>query len=331
LGDNVKVASSRSNLFVNFTLANSAVLQESNGVEILFDTDGDPATGVLLHGIGVEWRWLAGSRIGYRYVADSTNSFTTFSHSAIQLKACPVHDSATFEISVLRENTNATLFSVAVTHNGALRGVVSAPYSNYQPIKNTDAQRHVYADVCTVGYNVLVNRLFQASYGDTMLAELAALQPDVICFSEIYNKTAAETLARVTNALPYMSHAVGSRDEFIVSRYPITWTNIGHQFVLGRVQSPSAGVDFIACSAHLTCCANPSARAAELSGLKSAIQALRSGSVPSIPTSIPIVLIGDLNLVSFDSTAFASFRNGLQLTHLHPLHLDLFEDSTWRD
>jgi len=330
LGSNVKVATSRSNLFVSFTLSNAAVLQESSGVEILFDTDGDPATGAPLHGIGVERRWFAGSRVGHKYTDNTTNAFTTFTHSAIQLKACPVYDSATFEISVLRENTNAPIFSVAVTHNGVLCGVATAPYSDQQPFRNIGAQRHTYADVRAVGYNVRVNRLFQTYYGDTMLAELSTLQPDVICFSEIYNRTAAQTLARVTNSLPYMSHAVGSDDEFIVSRYPITWTNIGYQFVLGRVQSTSAGVDFVACSVHLSCCANPSARASELSGLKSAIQAIRAGSYP-VPTNIPIMLIGDLNLVSFDSASFTSFRNELEFTHLHPLQRDSFEDFTWRD
>ena len=174
-GDEVKVATTRSNLFVYFTLPNAVVFQEGSGVEIFFDTDGDPATGAPLHGIGVERRWLAGSRLGHKYTGKSTDAFTTFTHSAVQLKACPVHDSATFEISVLRENMIAPMLSVAVTHNGVLRGVVTITYSNHQPIKNTDAQRHAYTDVRAVGYNVLSDGLFQTNRGDTMLVELATL------------------------------------------------------------------------------------------------------------------------------------------------------------
>ena len=329
-GDEVKVATTRSNLFVYFTLPNAVVFQEGSGVEIFFDTDGDPATGAPFHGIGVERRWLAGSRLGLKYTGNSTDAFTTFTHSAVQLKACPVHDSATFEISVLRENMIAPMLSVAVTHNGVLREVVTITYSNHQPIKNTDAQRHAYTDVRAVGYNVLSDGLFQTNRGDTMLVELATLQPDVICFSEIYSHTAAQIVAQVASALPSMGYAVGSYDEFIVSRYPITWSNVGRGFVLGRVQSSSAGVDFIACSVHLTCCARPAARASELSGLKEIILQIRSGSYPSIPTNIPIALVGDFNLVNFDTAAFTPFRNDLQLTHLHPLHLDSFEDYTWR-
>ena len=335
-GDEVKVATTRSNLFVYFTLPNAVVFQEGSGVEIFFDTDGDPATGAPLHGIGVERRWLAGSRLGHKYTGNSTDAFTTFTHSEVQLKACPVHDSATFEISVLRENMIAPMLSVAVTHNGVLRGVVTITYSNHQPIKNTDAQRHGYTDVRTVGYNVRSDGLFQTNPGDTMLVELSALQPDVICFSEIYNRTALQTLARVTTTLPYMAHAVDNlnqpmfRDVQIVSRYPITWTNKGEAFVLGRIQSSSAGVDFIACSSHLKSRAEPAWRARQLAALKSVLQAIRGGFYPTIPTNIPIVLIGDLNLVNFDTAAFTPFRNDLQLTHLHPLHLDSFEDYTWR-
>ena len=335
-GNEVKVATTRSNLFVCFTLPNAVVFQEGSGVEIFFDTDGDPATGAPLHGIGVERRWLAGSRLGHKYTGNSTDAFTTFTHSEVQLKACPVHDSAAFEISVLRENMIAPMLSVAVTHNGVLRGVVTITYSNHQPIKNTDAQRHAYTDVRAVGYNVLSDGLFQTNRGDTMLVELSALQPDVICFSEIYNRTAQQTLARVTTALPYMAHAVDNlnqpmfRDVQIISRYPITWTNAGEAFVLGRIQSSSAGVDFIACSSHLKCCAAPAWRASQLAALKSVLQAIRGGFYPTIPTNIPIVLIGDLNLVNFDTAAFTPFRNDLQLTHLHPLHLDSFEDYTWR-
>lgn len=327
-GDEVKVATTRSNLFVYFTLPNAVVFQEGSGVEIFFDADGDPTTGAPFHGIGVERRWLAGSRIGHKYMGPGSDSYTTFNHSAIELKQCPVHDSARFEISIRRENSSATTFSVAVTYNGALRGVVTARYANQQPVKKTDPQRHAYADVRAVGYNVLWDGLFQTNLGDVMLAELAALQPDVICFNEI-TRTAAQTLARVASALPYMSHAVGSYDEFMVSRFPITWSNVGRGFVLGRVQSSSAGVDFIACSVHLTCCTNSAARASELSGLKEIISQIRSGSYPSIPTNIPIVLVGDFNLVNFDTPAFTSFQNDLRLTHLHPLHLDSFRDYTW--
>lgn len=327
VGTPVKVVTSRSNIFVYFSLSNPTVLQQASGIEVLFDTDGDSATGASLHGIGVERQWLAGSRVGYKYTNGATN---TFSHAEIQLKSCPVHDSTTFEISIKRENTNAQQLSVAVTHNSNLLSVVTIPYSDQQPIRAENAVRHPFTQVRAIGYNVLFDTLFQSNQGDTMLAELSTLQPDVICFSEIYKHTAAQTLARVTNALPQMGYAVGTYDEFIVSRYPITWTHIGNQFVLGRVQSAAAGVDFIACSAHLTCCTNFPARAGQLSGLKSALQAIRSGSNSTIPTNIPIVLIGDLNLVSFDSPAFGSFRSDLQLTHLQPLQLDTFEDFTWR-
>ena len=45
------------------------MLQDASSVVVYHDTDGDPSTGLSVHGLGAEIRWGAGLRSGASYTA----------------------------------------------------------------------------------------------------------------------------------------------------------------------------------------------------------------------------------------------------------------------
>jgi exonuclease III len=321
-------------IYLRIRLPEPVVLQDNSGVVIYYDTDGDAATGLPAHGMGAEIRWNAGGRSGTAYTTgpDGLTS-RTVRHPDLQLRAAPVLDSTDFEVSILRAVTGGGTCRVAVEWNGQLLGAVSADYHGEPMVRSVSAARAEYTDLRLLAYNVL-NDGFPASNTrrPRFFAEFAALQPDIICFTEIYNHTAEGTRARVAEVLPYMLHASGdgSWDCRMVSRHPIVFSETSDRFHAGRVRSGDGSIDVMVITAHLSCCSNDGARAGELAAMTNFIARLRSGQLAGVPVDLPVILAGDLNLVRRDATAFLALQQDTGLRPLPALHLDAMEDYTWR-
>jgi endonuclease/exonuclease/phosphatase family metal-dependent hydrolase len=185
-----------------------------------------------------------------------------------------------------------------------------------------------------LAYNVLADDLLDRPEKKArFLAEFAALQPDVICLTEIYRHSAEATRARVAEALPYMLHASGdgSTDSRIVSRHPIIFSEPNGSFHAARVRSEDRAIDVMVITAHLRCCSRDDIRADQLAAIESFAARLRAGQLEAVPADLPLILAGDLNLVRRDTAAFLALQQSTGLRPLPALHLDAMEDYTWRD
>jgi endonuclease/exonuclease/phosphatase (EEP) superfamily protein YafD len=314
----------------------AAVLQADSGVSVYIDADGNPATGLSRPPVGAEFRWDAGVRRGVAFTAEGDFA-RSIRYTDLEWISAPVMDSSEFEISMRRQDAVATSCTVMVERNSVILGVASAPYGSKTFERNVSPARSVHADFRLMTYNVLNDDLLDdPDKKDRFLAEFAELQPDVICFTEVYYHSAEDVRIRVAEALPYMTEASGdgSWDSRIVSRYPIVFAQSLGRFGrshAARVRSADGSVDQMVITAHFSCCSASDSRRTEMSDISTFIARLRSGEFPGVPLDLPVILAGDLNLVRHDAANFANFQNVTALRPLRAIHLDRNEDYTWRN
>ena len=311
----------------------AAVLQADSGVSVYIDADGNPATGLSRPPVGAEFRWDAGVRRGVAFTAEGDFA-RSIRYTDLEWISAPIMDSSEFEISMRRQDAVATSCTVMVERNGVILGVASAPYGSKTFERSVSPARSAHADFRLMTYNVLNDDLLDdPDKKDRFLAEFAELQPDVICFTEVYYHSAADVRLRVAEALPYMTEASGdgSLDSRIVSRYPIVFAQSLGRSHAARVRSADGSVDQMVITAHFSCCSASGSRRAEMSDISTFIARLRSGELPGVPPDLPVILAGDLNLVRDDAANFADFQNVVALRPLRAMHLDRNEDYTWRN
>jgi len=309
------------------------VLQSGSGVSFYIDADGNPSTGLARHPVGAEFRWDAGARSGVAFTAEGETE-RSIRHTDLDWISAPVMDSAEFEISLRRANSSAGSLSVLVEHNSSVLGTASASYGTKTFQRSVSPDRSPHADFRLVAYNVLMDDLLdRPDKKDRFLEEFSRLQPDVICFTEVYYHTAEEVRVRVAEALPYMTDASGddSWDSRIVSRYPIVFEKANGSFHCARVRSDSGEIDMMVLTAHLRCCDRSDIRGGEFDAMSDFIARLRSGEFDDVPADLPVILAGDLNLVRDDAANFSGFQNATGLRPVRALHLDRNEDYTWRN
>jgi len=333
---NVRLFAAADRIHIYIRLESAVVLQAGSGVSFYLDTDNNAATGYLKLPVGAEYFWDAGARSGVAYNAAGQIE-RTITHTDLEWISAPVMDSPEFEISMRRENLAAEGCAVLVERNGVALGTASASYAGRVVPRSVSPSRPPHTDFRLMAYNVLNDDLLDDPIKkDRFLAEFDVLQPDVICFTEVYNHTAEDVRARVAEALPYMTETSGdgSWDSRIVSRYPIVFAqSLG---VLGRshaarVRSADGSVDQMVITAHFSCCSASGNRRAEMSDISTFINGLRSGELTGVPPDLPVILAGDLNLVRNDAANFANFQNSSGLRPLRAMHLDRNEEYTWRN
>jgi endonuclease/exonuclease/phosphatase family metal-dependent hydrolase len=328
----VRVFCTADRVHIYIRLESAVVLQAGSDVSVYLDADGDPGTGLSRPPVGAEFRWDAGLRTGVAFTAAGEVA-RTIRYTDLEWISAPVMDSSEFEVSMRRQDAMATNCTVMVERNGVILGVASAPYGNKTFERKVSPDRSVHADFRLMAYNVLRDDLLDApDKKDRFLAEFAELQPDVICFTEVYNHSAEDVRLRVAEVLPYMTEASGNIwDCRIVSRYPIVFAQAFTRSHAARVRSPDGSVDKMVITAHFSCCSASGSRQTEMSVISTFIARLRSGELPGVPPDLPVILAGDLNLVRDDAANFADFQNVTALRPLRAMHLDRNEDYTWRN
>jgi endonuclease/exonuclease/phosphatase family metal-dependent hydrolase len=334
-GSAVGLVSCAERLYLRITLPEAVVLQDASGVVIYYDTDDDPSTGLPAHGLGAEIRWNAGLRSGAAYTtSDEGVTSQPLSHAVLELRAAPVYDSNDFELSIRRPEAGAGgACRVAVEWNGQLLGVASAAYGERRVARALSPARAPHTDLRVLAYNVERDRFpANSTLQPRFFAEFEALQPDVICFTEIYTNSAETARARVAEVLPYMLYAAGdgSWDSRLVSRYPILFSETNDRFHGARIRSEDGAIDMMVITAHLSCCDRDDLRVQQLQDIENLVARLRAGQLSGVPADLPVILAGDLNLVRRDTAAFLALQQETGLRPLPALHLDKLEDYTWR-
>jgi endonuclease/exonuclease/phosphatase family metal-dependent hydrolase len=325
----LRVASDATYLFLQMDVAARMNLQEGNDLTLYLDTDADASTGRTSGPVGADVSWSFGERTGVAYGDDG--STTQISHADLGFTSLPTVRSDAFEIALNRAATPAGQAlvpgdSVRVVLEGggdrlpdgsetvsvALAGEGSAIQPAEIGRTNPDAVRFL-------SYNVLFGRLFEAEARPAYERLLAAMQPDVLGFQEIYDRDAEATRQQVADLLDAPDggewHAAKAGPDLVaVSRYSITATHEipGYRsddqdydsgaFLLDTGEALGGPTVFVL--AHPPCCNSTESptrdeqRQIVVDGIAAFVRDVQQGEGPfDVPENTPIVVAGDMNFV----------------------------------
>lgn len=320
-------------LYLKIEVDREIILQEVNPIALLLDTDNNASN-------GAELRWLFGSRQGTFQHASVSQ---TIRYPNIRLRTAPTVSSSMFEIAIGRDSnpngSNSLFPSDAITiqfqgigHSTAIGGYTFDP----TPVPAPDPiplERFDDSDVRVLAFNAWSDKLFDVQFTNHYRRILAALDPDVIAFQEIWDHDAAQTAQRVESLLPSADgarwHAVKlDQGNVTISKYPIlaSWLIMNdHRLTAALIDLPeSYKTDLMLVNIHLRCCSRGETnRWNEVAALANFI------SNAPIPDGTPIVLAGDFNLVGNSGQLSAIETNGLQRVRARQTEKRM--NYTWRN
>lgn len=322
----LRATSDAHGVYAYFQLASPVVFQAEAGLALFFDTDGDAGTGLE----GFDIRWDAGSRVGTVFDANGASS-AEISHNDLALVVAPTIDSDSFELVVSRSTFSGDTTRVKVEHSpSGFSELISLELEDIAFSSVRDGSRPQFTDVRVCSYNVRFDGLWDPAYRSAFESEIALLQSDIIAFQEIYSHTANESLQWAQSVDSEYSHSVNGSDCHIISKYPIaeSWTLDGN--LAARI-SLGADSELILINVHLPCCASVVGRQNEMATIEDFILDIRQGNVAGVAPTIPILAVGDFNLVDSDSANIASFEAGSSLSRTRFLQLNRNTSSTWEN
>ena len=319
----VQVRSDAERVTLLFDMGTEMSLQGGNIITLLFDGDGDASTGHDIEGIGAEMSWTFGAREGRVW---SGGERTMVEQGDIGLRQAPTVTSERFEVSFLRRTSDGTdiapgprasfvLLDEGHTKGDRLpdEGTVTVELSNEPPpvVPAVSLERRDPSDIRVLTWNVLFDGLFKRPA--PFIRVLRALDPDVICFQEIWAHSAQQAADQVTLALPGSDwYGASSGEGHIVSRYPMllerSLDESGNYWALVDLPDTLCDVDLSVISAHPPCCDKEEARQRELDNIAAWMRGLVTPGgtllTPNeppleydLPVGTPIVIAGDMNLV----------------------------------
>jgi endonuclease/exonuclease/phosphatase family metal-dependent hydrolase len=295
-------------LTMRFEVGSEVSLQGDNSFALFVDGDADPLTGRSVEGIGAELVWRFGEREGVLIDGDAE---TAVGQADVGFRQAPTVSSTEFEISFLRRAADGRMLaegpaaSIVLAVEGGDRlpdkGAVIIELSEAPspPPPAATLERRDANDVRVLTYNVLFDGLFKRPA--PFFRVLRAVDPDVICFQEIWSHTAQQTADQVSLALPEATwHGASTTEGQVVSRYPLIESqaidNAGNYWALIDLPDERYGVDLSIVSAHPPCCDNEAGRQEELDGIAAWVRGMVAPD-GALPEGTPIVVAGDMNLV----------------------------------
>ncbi len=298
-------------------------LQSGNELTLLIDGDGDKTTGNQVEGIGADLVWRFGDRKG-EFWTDAGKA--SVEQSEVGLLQAPTVSSERFEVSFVRWSPDLgdvipgpdiafvlkddeTTWADRLPDAGSVRAELSLdpPPTGGE----VDLGRRDPDDIRVLTYNVLFDGLFKRPA--PFIRILRAIDPDVICFQEIWSHTAQQAADQVSLALPDATwYGANTTEGHVVSRYPFledaAIDEAGNYWALIDLPDDRYGVDLSVVSAHPPCCEKEKERQEQLDGIAAWLRdlegasaggadAARASGEPWLPSHTPIVIAGDMNLV----------------------------------
>lgn len=338
-------------------------LQGGNEITLLIDGDHDASTGLSVCGIGAELQWTFGKRAGSVW---SNGAETRVEQADIGLRQAPTVSSDRFEVSMLRRTAEGTdvipgpSFTFLLVDQGTDggdrlpdAGSVSVGASEVLPPAPAPPalERQHADDIRVLTWNVLFDGLFKRPA--PFLRVLRAIDPDVICFQEIWSHTAQQAADQVSLALPEATWYGGNTTEgHIVARYPLIESRAideaGNYWALVDLPDERYATDLSIVSAHPVCCDKEEERQEELDGIAAWLRDLTTPGGTDLPKDTPIVVAGDMNLVGgarqvrtllageiVNEERFGASHppdwDGTPLADAHPRLAGGWDTFTWRD
>lgn len=303
------VRSDAERVTIRFDVGSEINLQGGNSITLLVDGDTDASTGRAVGGIGAELTWTFGERAG---TAATNGRVVVIEQADVGLRQAPTVSSTEFEISLLRRTADGTALipgptaSIVLTDGGGDRlpdaGAVEVELSEAppRPPLEVSLERRDPNDVRVLTYNVLFDGLFKRPA--PFIRVLRAIDPDVICFQEIWSHTAQQAADQVSLALPDAGWVGANTTEgHVVSRYPLIESRAideaGNYWALIDLPDDRYDVDLSIVSAHPPCCDNEEGRQQELDGIAAWVRDLVAPGGYDLRDGTPAVIAGDMNLV----------------------------------
>jgi len=357
------VGSDSERVTIRFEVGGEISLQGGNAITLLIDGDADPSTGRSVEGIGAELVWVFGEREGV--VADGGHE-SVVEQAEVGLLQAPTVSSTEFEVSLLRRTADGVALIpgpsasiVLVDGSGAGgdrlpdQGAVTVLISDAPPPPPPDValERRDPDDIRVLTYNVLFDGLFKRPAA--FLRVLRAIDPDVICFQEIWTHTARQAADQVSLAIPDAEwFGAHTTEGHVVSRFPLIESRAideaGNYWALIDLPDDRYDTDLSIVSAHPPCCDNEVGRQEELDGIAAWVRDLVKNAGRGLPKGTPIVVAGDMNLVgrarqvrtlvageiadeATHGTSGPLDWDGTPLSDVEPRHAGGHDAFTWRD
>ena len=294
-------------------------LQDGNMLTLLIDADADTATGRAQEGLGVDLAWKFGFKDGRFF---SRNDEWKVDQSDVGLLQAPTVSSSVFEVSFLRRSRSGHEVVLGpeiafvltdkdgdrLPDTGTAALTLSDQPPTVPPFESLD--RADPAHIRVVTWNVLFDGLFKRPA--PFIRVLRALDPDVVCFQEVWSHTARQSADYVSLAVPESPWYGANTDEGqIVSRYPIAAASpvdvAGNYWALVDLPDDRYPVDLSVVCAHPPCCDKEIERQRQLDGIAAWVRDLMApgpaaydGGPPEgldVPWGTPVIIVGDMNLV----------------------------------
>lgn len=365
------VRSDSERVTLRFETGSEMSLQGGNIVRLFIDGDADAGTGDPAEGIGAELSWTFGRRSGSVFTGGVEREVEQADVGFLQ---APTVSSDEFEVSFLRRTRDGAkivpgpIVEIVLADGHRATGdrlpdraAVRVEISDDPPAPDrpVSLERNHPDDLRVLTWNVLFDGLFKRPGSFTRV--LRALDPDVVCFQEIWAHSARQAADRVSLAIPGAAwYGAGIADGHVVSRYPFldeaAIDEAGNYWALVDLPDDRYGVDLSVVSAHPPCCDNEEGRQGELDGIAAWLRDLTTppdedGGVRTarlLPHGTPLVVAGDMNLVGSsrqlrtllegeiaDGATFGPSRaadwDGTPLLDAWPRTAGGAEVHTWRD
>jgi hypothetical protein len=303
-------------LYLYFEAGREIQLNSGHKLTLYLDTDANSATGIAVGGIGAELEWRFGDKAGNFKYGTTT---TAIDQSDIRFRGHATVTASSFEAAIGRDSrpdgshllfTQPTIRILLIDTNGGDRLPNSPETLSYQldvgtlpPETGIALGKKVPTDLRIITNNVLSDGPWGSGKGPRFGRELAALDPEIINFQEIYNHTPAQTAAFVETYLPSGAgeswYAAGNQDCKTVSRYPIlqSWP-IGGNLAVLLDTTPAIGKKLLIISVHLYCCTDDTGRQGEVDQILSFLRDAKSpGGTVTLDPDTPFLITGDTNFV----------------------------------
>ncbi len=151
-------------------------------------------------------------------------------------------------------------------------------------------------------YNVRFDRIFESETRTEYSQILRTIDPDIICFQEIFDNTASQTQNRLLNVFGALDrtqtwyNSKRGADNIIISRFPIIFEReiAGNGVFVVTVDNQEVMIVNI----HLPCCERDDDREDEIDALLAFIRDSKNGTTNYLlKENTPIVITGDANFV----------------------------------
>ncbi|MEA3503306.1 MAG: endonuclease/exonuclease/phosphatase family protein, partial [Actinomycetota bacterium] len=226
----VRVRSDRDRVTLLLDLGSEMSLQGGNTITLFIDGDGAVSTGRAVEGMGAELTWTFGRREGEIWSGDEG---TEVEQADIGLWQAPTVSSTLFEVSFLRRTDTGVDIAAGPSISFVLmderkggdrvpnEGTITVELSDGPPplVQTVSLEKRSPDHIRVVTWNVLFDGLFKRPA--PFIRVLRALDPDVVCFQEIWAHTARQAADYVSLAIPDVEwHGMNTHEGHIVSRYP---------------------------------------------------------------------------------------------------------------